>query len=186
MIEKLKAAGIAFTDGLSGEELRGAEEAFGFRFPAEIASFLSCACPAGERFFDYRDLSAQNLRRFLDFQRKIKGSFLFDLEHNEKALRAVLGELSAAYPDREAFRGAVMDALEGSVRLVPFYAHRCFLDGMDGMPIISFCQAVDTIFYGSDFENYLENEFLFSENRLDPRNISDKMSCAGIWRYIVN
>ena len=76
-----------------------------------------------------------------------------------------------------------MDVLEKSPRLIPFYGHRCFFDGMDGMPIVSFAQPVDTIFYGSDFENYLENEFLTSERKLG--KIPKRMQDTGIWYYIV-
>ena len=45
MIEKLKKVGIKFTDGLSDKEIEKIENTFGFKFPKEIASFLSYAYP---------------------------------------------------------------------------------------------------------------------------------------------
>ncbi len=35
--------------------------------------------------------------------------------------------------------------LHRSTRLIPFYSHRCFFDGMDHMPIVSFWQPTDSI-----------------------------------------
>ena len=82
-----------------------------------------------------------------------------------------------------------MKSLESSPKLIPFYAHRCFFDGMDNMPIISFWQAVDTIIYGYDFEDYLEAEFLTATNHIISEEISDniteKLKAAGIWYYII-
>jgi len=186
MIEKLKKAGIEFSHGLSERETEEIESSFGFRFPKEIASFLSCAYPTGERFFDYRDLSPQNIQSFRDFQKKIERSFLFDIEHNTASLQAMLKPLLGSIADQEEFKDAVLFSLRKSPRLIPFYAHRCFFDSMDGMPIVSFSQPVDTVFYGSDFENYLENEFA------DPNHyhhkfgkIPDEIKNTGIWSYII-
>ena len=100
-------------------------------------------------------------------------------------LKGHLGE----FTDTEDFKKAVMKSLESSPKLIPFYAHRCFFDGMDNMPIISFWQAVDTIIYGYDLENYLEAEFLTStEDILSEENcdtIFEKLKGTGIWYYII-
>lgn len=185
MVEKLKKAGMAFAPGLSRLEIQQAEAAFGFRFPAEIAAFLNCACPVGEDFFDYRDRSPENIRAFQAFQQRIEDAFLFDIAKNTGMLRELLGDKGKDCEDPVAFRAAVMTALHQSPRLIPFYANRGFLDGMDGMPILSFMQAVDTIVYGSDFENYLENEFLDPENYNDYGEIPDAMAHAGIWNDLI-
>ena len=157
MVALLKEAGILFEAGLTRSEIQKIENTFGFRFPGEIADFLSCAYPVGDRFFDYKDLSVENVTVFHSFQQNVRDSFLFDLEHNRAAFTAMIRKLTKGCYDAESLRKLLMEELEKSPRLIPFYGHRCFFDGMDHMPIVSFTQPTDTIFYGSDFENYLEN-----------------------------
>ena len=186
MVEKLKSVGMKFTAGLSDEEIRKIEKAFGFKFPKEIADFFSYAYPITGNFFNYRNTSSQNIKYFNDFQQRIEEGFLFDIENNTKTLQIMLEDLIGHYTEQEDFTKAVLKALHHSPRLIPFCAHRCFFDGMDGMPIVSFWQAVDTIFYGSDLENYLENEFIASEfNNNTLGKISDNMKNTGIWYYII-
>lgn len=92
MIRRLQNAGIEFAPGMTEAELERAEAVFGFRFPKEIREFLSCGVPAGGSFFDYRDISEENRRRFRSFQESIEGSFQFDLENNRKTMSVMLGE----------------------------------------------------------------------------------------------
>lgn len=189
MIKRLKESGLCFDRGLSDVEMKAIETTFGFRFPKEIAAFLSCVYPVGDDFFDYRDLSQKNIDRFCDFQKSIVESFEFDIANNADSLQAMLKELLGEISDIEVFKRAVMKSLESSPRLIPFYAHCCFFDGMDHMPIVSFWQAVDTIIYGRDLEDYLEAEFLtatkdiVSEENSD--RITEKLKATGIWYYII-
>ena len=189
MIERLKKSGLRFDRGLSDTEIKEIETTFGFRFPKEIADFLSNAYPVGCNFFNYRDISQKNIDKFYDFQKNIKESFEFDIANNADSLQAMLKEFLGEFTDVEDFKKAVMKSLESSPKLIPFYAHRCFFDGMDNMPIISFWQAVDTIIYGYDFENYLEAEFLIATNDIVSEEISDsiieKLKATGIWYYII-
>ena len=183
MVERLKKVGVQFSNGLSGEEIQKIEKTFGFRFPKEIASFLSYAYPIGPYFFDYRDLSPKNIKAFNDFQQRIKDDFIFDIENNTESIKDMFFSIIGKNSEKSDLKNVIMTALDKSPRLIPFYAHRCFFDGMDGMPIISFYQAVDTVFYGSDFENYLENEFLNGNNI---GTISDQIKNTGIWYLILN
>ena len=183
LVQRLEAAGVAFAEGLKQSEIREIERTFGFRFPKEIAYFLSFAYPVGPRFFQYRDLSDDNQKAFHDFQERIRQSFLFDIKENAATLEALLRPLHGSYP--QSFEDVVMEALGKSPRLIPFYGHRCFFDGMDGMPILSFSQPIDTIIYGCDFENYLENEFLCPKS-FHIQKVSDKMKETGIWYYLTD
>ncbi len=184
MIKRLKKQGIPFAPGLSDDEIKRIEETFGFRFPKEIAEFFSYAYPENEYFFDYRDMSEENIQYFLDFQQRIKEMFLFDIEKNEESLQELLSDIAGSCSDHENFKTAVLTALEQSPKLIPFFQHRCFFDGIDGLPIVSFWQPVDTIFYGSDLENYLENEFLVPHGgKLGV--ISDKIKETGIWYQLI-
>jgi len=189
MIERLKKSGLQFGEGLSVIEIKKIESTFGFHFPKEIVSFLSCVYPIGGDFFDYRNTSQENIDRFLDFQKRIEKSFIFDIEHNASSIQAMLAEHFGEFTDTEIFKKAVLESLQNSPKLIPFYAHRCFFDGMDNMPIISFWQAVDTIIYGYDFEDYLEAEFLTSTENIASEEITDgifeKLKSTGIWYYII-
>lgn len=184
MIERLKKAGICFESGMTNAELDRAETVFQFRFPKEIREFLSCGVPVGSSFFDYRDISVENVNRFHSFQASIEGSFHFDLENNREDLLEMLGHRLGFIEDSEAFDNAVMHYVNQSVRLIPFYAHRCFFDGMDDMPIVSFWQPTDTIFYGGTFENYLEVEFMKKQRILE--NIPQRMKNTGIWGDLIS
>lgn len=183
MIARLKQAGVSCASGMSEPELNCAEQVFQFRFPKEIREFLSAGVPVGDLFFDYRDLSQNNLMRFCEFQASIERSFHFDLENNREDLLEMLGQKLGFLQSPESFDDAVIKYLHDSVRLIPFYSHRCFFDGMDGMPNVSFWEAVDVIWYGGTFENYLENEFLKGDCILE--NLEERMKNTGIWNELI-
>lgn len=181
VLQRLKEAGIAMEPGMTTEELDRAEEVFSFRFPREIREFLSCGVPVGKDFFDYRDVSEENWKRFWDFQKRIEDDFRFDLENNRDIMLELLAEPLGNPAD---FDAAVLEYLHSSVKLIPFYAHRCFFDGMDDMPIVSFMQPVDSIFYASNFQDYLEVEFLRKDlDAEDPTE--ERKKETGIWNYLV-
>ena len=185
LIDRLKQAGVAFEKGMTEQELDLAEEFFGFRFPAEFRAFLSQAVPVGEDFFDYRDRSSENLNRLVGFREWMESNFLFDLKakENREELLKLLGEKLGFSEDGPGFDEAVMRYWQESPRLIPFFAHRCFFDGMDGMPIISFLQPVDTIVYGFDLQDYLEAEFLGKD---DPAELPpDLLKGTGIWENLI-
>ena len=181
LIQKLRNAGLCFAQGMTQEELNRAEEVFGFRFPKEIREFLSFAVPVGKDFFDYRDVSPENQKRFCDFQNRIVDYFRFDLENNREDMLELLAQPLGNPAD---FDSAVLDFLHSSVKLIPFYAHRCFFDGMDDMPIVSFLQPVDSILYGSNFQEYLEVEFLRKDHDAEEPPQERKKE-TGIWQYLV-
>lgn len=151
------------------------------RFPAEIRSFFACGLPVGGKFFNWRDRSDANLQNFHSFYEDMKDAFLFDLENN--GLQDLLGGKFTEITDTRLLVDAVWDYVQESPKLVPFYAHRCFFDGMDDMPIVSFWQPVDTIFYGGTFENYLEVEFLKKECILE--RVVERMENTGIWYELI-
>lgn len=183
LLKRMKKSGVRFAAGMTSVELDAAEAFFGFRFPAEIREFFSQAVPVGEDFFDYRDCSGENKGRFDDFQADMENAFRFDLEHNRGELLELLGEKLGFAQDAPGFDEAVLRYWRESPRLIPFYAHRCFLDGMDGMPIISFFQPVDSIVYGFDFKDYLEAEFLgaVDDSELPPGLLKG----TGIWNDLI-
>ncbi len=184
MIERLKNVGITFEAGLSNEEFEKIESTFGFRFPSEIKSFFACGLPVGDLFFNWRDLSAENIEKFYSFYQSMDDMFLFDIENCIDLLNKFLGDRFSGIEDKEAFTKAVLEDFHHSTKLIPFYAHRCFFDGMNHMPIVSFLQAVDTIFYGESFEDYLEVEFLGKELWIN--TVPERMKETGIWYYLIS
>lgn len=183
IIARLKQAGISFEDGMSETELNRAESVFHFHFPKEIREFLSSGLPVGDSFFNYRDLSESNVTRFWEFQMSIEKDFCFDLTNNREEMFEMLGQKLGFAQCSESFDNAVLKYLHDSVKLIPFYAHRCFFDGMDDMPIVSFWQPVDTILYGGNFENYLAHEFLAMDCVIE--NVQERMEATGIWNDLI-
>jgi AraC-like DNA-binding protein len=181
IVDRMKAAGVPFQEGMSDEEIDNAERVFGFTFPKEIAAFLRTATPTGDLFFNYRDLSKSNVEKLRAFGRKIESGFAFDLSNVPRFLRA-MERRYRTHGVKETLE-AILHEYENSPKLIPFYGHRCFFDGMDDMPIVSFWQPVDTIFYGGTFENYLEHEFLKMDKILD--NTQERMDNAGIWKDLI-
>jgi hypothetical protein len=51
------------------------------------------------------------------------------------------------------------------------------------MPIVSFWQPTDTIFYGENFEDYLETEFLGKKRSI--KQIPEQIKDMGIWYYLI-
>ena len=185
LINRLKARGVNFGKGLSEAETVKIENYFGFRFPREIKEFFMQAYPMGGRFFNYRNMSEENLRYFNDFQRDVEDGFRFDLQNNRESIVSMLEDIIPEDVDEQQIESIIIENLRQSPKLIPLFSHRCFFNGMDDMPIISFSQPVDTIFYGADLEDYLEHEFLGKEKESSYEEIYEKMKNTGIWYYIV-
>ena len=183
LVAKLKKQNIKFEEGLSEEEIAKAESAFEIKFPKEIKFFLSYGLPVGDGFYNWRDCSKKNVELINDFQKRVEESFTFDLDNNNLA-----NDFKDKFPnikDEEELKRAIMSYLHSSPKLIPFYAHRCFFNGMDNMPIISYWQPTDLIFYGSDFENYIENEFLRKHEEFELGKITEKFQTTGIWKDLI-
>lgn len=183
VIDRMKVAGVPFAAGMSEEEITSAERAFGFTFPKEIAAFLHAGMPADERFFNFRDLSPSNAAYFRKFERMIEEKFVFDLTSNPACLRDMERKYRTSGV-KETFE-AVMRDYESGPKLIPFYGfRRCFFDGLDGMPILSFAGLSDTIMYGENFEDYLAREFC-GEKRAFSVQAPQTLGKAGFWASII-
>ncbi|MBQ8235998.1 MAG: helix-turn-helix transcriptional regulator [Clostridia bacterium] len=178
IIDRMKGAGIRFEAGMSDEELEAAELCFGFTFPREIAAFLRLAVPTGEQFFDYKDLSQRNVDKFKAFRRIVESGFAFDIQNVPRFRRAMEKryDTSGAHQTLDA----IMTEYHNSPKLIPFYGHRCFFDGLDDLPIFSYSQPCDSILYGENFEDYLKREFC-GEKRAFPVHVPSSMNKTGIW-----
>ena len=182
LIDRLKAKGIKFEKGMSQAEIKRAEDAYGIKFPAEIKEFLSYGVPVNCGFYNWRDCSECGTNKIKSFQEDIEKAFEFDFDNNR--LSSCFKNVFPNIENEEELRKKIMDYLHSSPRLIPFYYHRCFFDGIDNMPIISFVQPIDSIFYGSDFKNYIENEFLRPEE-YNVGEISYEFEKTGIWKELI-
>ena len=177
MIKKLKKAGVKFDKGLTKQEIIKIETLCNFKFPQEIKEFLLCGLPVSEGFYNYRDFSEQNILEINNFQKRIDESFLFDIEKNN-LLEEFREKFKECKNDKD-LQNKLFNYLHESPKLIPFYAHRYFFSGLDNMPIVSFWQPSDSIFYGSNFENYLTNEFI--NKTCNVGEISTDFEKTGIW-----
>lgn len=181
IIEKMKKQGVKFEKGLSKDEIATAQKTFDIKFPTEIKVFLSYAMPVSEGFYNWRDFSKENVDKIKGFQQTIDEAFLFDFENND--LSEDFKDKFPEAKDETELRNKIMDYLHSSTKLVPFYHHRCFFNGMDNMPIISFWQPTDSVFYGDNFEKFLKIQFL-NENQVDG-HISEEFHKTGIWEDLI-
>lgn len=182
MIERMKGAGIKFEAGMSKEELLAAERRFGFTFPREIAAFLRCGVPADERFFNYRDLSDENVEKFKCFCKIVEEGFAFDIVNVPCFFQMMEGRYGTQGVEKTL--EAIMSEYEQSPKLIPFFSHRCFFDGLDDMPIVSYSQPCDVVIYGENFEEYLKKEFC-GEKVFYPVHIPLRTKEIGIWAVCI-
>lgn len=179
IIGRMAENGIQFENGMSEQELNDAQSFFGFTFPSEIKAFLRCGVPVAEHFFDYRDLSDENLEKFKGIRSRIEQGFSFDIMNVPYFLRKM--ERRYGTMGAEETLGAIMAEYENSPKLIPFYSIRCFFDGLDGMPIISYSQPCDMIIYGENFEEYLKKEFCAEKVESHLMYSPQRIMETGIW-----
>ena len=186
IIERMKEKNIVFEKGLTKKDFDKIEKTFNVRFPKEIREFLSYGMPVGEFFYNWRDFSKENIEAIKGFQKTIEDSFLFDFEHNDFA-----GDFKDKFPNaknKKELEKCVLDYLHASPKLIPFYGHRCFLDGMDDMPMVPFWQPTDSVICGNNFEDFIEKEFFnkHKENsKEEDKQLDKKVAQLGIWKEII-
>ena len=149
----LERAGVSFAPGLSDAQFERAERRFGFVFPDDLRAFLAFALPTGQGFHDWRDLDDPYLLAAMSGPEE---GLWFDIQQGV-FWDPAWGPKPA---DEGLARECLRDALAAAPRLVPICSHRYMPDrpASAGNPVLSVVQT-DIIYYGSDLENYLHNEF---------------------------
>jgi hypothetical protein len=150
----LESAGVEFADGLSRDEIEATQSRYGFVFPPDLRDFLAYALPVSEGWVDWRERHENVIRSRLAWP--LEG-MCFDVEHNDFWCRN-WGVRPASL--KEAF-AVVRRAFDRAPTLIPIYSHRFLPErpSSAGNPVFSVYQT-DIVHYGSDLQNYLENEFL--------------------------
>lgn len=149
----LEKAGVSFESGLTDAEIGRVEHHFGFIFPDDLREFLSFALPAGSQFPNWRDLDSPALKDRLSWPLDgiwfdIQNNSFWPIDWGEKPL-----------DESEALR-QLRTRISQAPRLIPICGHRYMPDrpSAAGNPVFSVYQS-DIIYYGSDLENYLSNEY---------------------------
>jgi hypothetical protein len=163
LINQLKASGVEFDAGLSDAEVTDIEQTCNFQFPPDLKMFLQLGMPLRWRYKDRVDDRFPNWREdplsiMNRSQEDIIGAFHFDIQHSNFWMERWGNRPTEL---EEAF--AVVDRFFETVPiLIPIYIHRLIpaQPQLTGNPVFSVWQAIDTIYYGYNLQNYLAREFV--------------------------
>jgi hypothetical protein len=175
MVLRIKSRGIAFDAGLTDSEVVAVESRFEFRFPPDLRAFLQTALPSGERFPDWRAGDEVHLRDWLDLPRQ---GVLFDVEHNG----FWLDEWGVRPKTVAKAKLAVDRFVAVAPRLIPIYMHRMMPaePHQPGNPVFSVHQT-DIIVYGCDLRDYLNREFLMTEDEQEEWTVPTEVCPIEFW-----
>ena len=158
ILKHLEAKGYFVAAGMTEEERGKVEEIYGFKFPQALADFYYCGVPclsSAIPFPLWKDFNENNVRAIKKMiedpinwlKEDVKDGFWLKSwgkrpENEDEAL--------------EVFSRVVAKA----PKLIPIYSHRYVpvIDGIDDPPVIS-TVGMDTIVYGGNLSEYLQNEF---------------------------
>lgn len=149
--EHLLTRGIAAERGMTEQELVAVESRWGFRFPADLRSFLSILLPTDDGWVDWRHGDPDDLARRVSWP--LEG-MLFDVEQG-----SFWPEEWGSKPDLPSAAGAIArEQFASWTPLVPIFSHRFMPVGGPGAPVFSVYQT-DVIVYGSNLLHYFVQEF---------------------------
>lgn len=160
IISQMKKAGVTFEQGLSDSEIERAEAWGQFRFVPDLREFLQTALPVawntsqGRRQFpQWR----QNPDIIKNAQAWIFEGIQFDILHNHFWLKE-WGEKPVETDDA---LNVARQHVSAAPLMIPIYVHRHIPAEPHeaGNPVFSIWQT-DIIYYGTNLESYLQNEFL--------------------------
>lgn len=154
-INLMKGNGVRFEPGMSDAEFASAEEATGVKLPDDLKEMFRIALPVGDGFYNWRDLSPENLKRI-----------------NETVTEPyldILGEVSSGEYWCDDW-GVQPDDINESVaiykeeyskapKLVPIYDFRYAIRDNDGLTRVLSIRGTDTILFGRDLVEYFNYEF---------------------------
>lgn len=167
LVNTLKQHGLIFEKGLTDRQVEHIQQAASFRFPPDLKAFLKTAVPIAlesetgdrkssrSRFPNWHEDPKQIMDTAWDWT--LKG-FEFDVKE--------CGFWYTKWGKRPENLADALETMERNLsqvpRLIPLFIHRHLpsVPEQAGNPVISMYQAVDTIYYGYNLENYLRHEFL--------------------------
>jgi len=137
-----------WTSGYTQTELDDAQDRYGVRFPPDLIELFLDRQPAAAYDWSVED---HRIREMLAWPMDM---LVFDVEHG---WWLDWGERPSKAEER---REIVSQALAEAPALIPLYGHRFIpeVPHLSGNPIFSM-HGFDTIYYGSNLENYFAREF---------------------------
>jgi len=153
IFQLLRNKGFTVNPGLTDKDIIRIESAFKTKMPEDYKSLLKAGVPSGEGFPDWSNpkKEAKSTWKWIDkaFEFDIKNSEYWFEEFGDKPVDT---------------KRAVKRALKSIHKWPPFFpvfSHRFMASapGNAGNPVVSLYQAVDSIIYGANIEEYFANEF---------------------------
>ena len=177
--EILESAGIVFSSGLTDEEIKSTELKYNFIFPPDLREFLFYALPISQGWVDWRNGDEKVIQGRLNWPYE---GICFDIEHNNFWMND-WGEKPTVLEDCFAVAKKNIDS---APKLIPICSHRYIPDSpnLAGNPIFSVYQT-DIIYYGSNLDNYFENEFSYYF-KTSEHIISGPIRKIELWSNIVD
>lgn len=153
MLQLLKDKGYIIAPGLTDKDFTRIESAFKAKLPDDYRKLLKAGVPVGEKFPDWSNPKKEAKKTW----RWIDNSFRFDIAKNDYWFEE-FGEKPSNV--RKATKKALQVVHEWPP-FFPIYSHRFMSSspGESGNPVVSLYQAVDSIIYGANIEEYFVNEF---------------------------
>jgi hypothetical protein len=138
-----------WTSGYTQSELDSAQDRYGLRFPPDLIDLLLDRQPLNGYNWKGED---KRIREMLAWPMDM---LTFDVEHG--SWWSDWGERPATVEDRQK---VLADVLASAPALIPLYSHRFIpeVPNAIGNPVFSM-HGFDTIYYGSNLENYFDREF---------------------------
>ena len=160
------AAGVRFAAGMTADEFAGVEQRFEFRFPPDLREFLAAGLPVSDGWIDWRGGDEATIRAALRWP--LEG-ICFDIEHNGFWL-AEWGARPPGLPDAFA---VARQAVAQAPMLIPILGRRYIPTPPADPGNRVFVYQTDTIHYGANLMDYVQNEFSYAFGRPgygDPRH----------------
>lgn len=155
LIKKMKKKGIKFEEGLKNEELLEIERMYKLIIPEEYKEFLSLALPISAGFYNWRDMSEENINHIKNAIVEPLEGLVFDVLNNQ----FWLDKYGERPDDNNLAIQILKENYENAPKLVPIYKHRYIVALEEKkIQIISVMQS-DIIYYGQNINEYFKYEF---------------------------
>ncbi len=157
LIIDLKKCGIRFADGLASSRINEIESKLEGAIPSGLRLLLNHALPvsssSGNGYFpDWRD----DLDKVISEYYSLVDDYLLSDIDSGGFWHKILGEKP---DDIEEAKEQALQVIHSWPKLMPVFAHRFVVVGVEESPVFSYHGPLDTIYYGYDLPGYLHQEF---------------------------
>ncbi|CAE7748608.1 unnamed protein product [Symbiodinium sp. CCMP2456] len=156
LIHNMRAAGVAFSEGMTDEEVRQAEENCKIRFPPDLKLFLQTAMPEGPEFPNWRRTVAVSVHDHHAVMRD-------DIHSRLGGVQSFwYTEWGPRPEDRTERASLTARHLKGVPRLIPVYRHHFVVSGTPaGQPVLGVADPCRMCLLATDLAAYFSLIFNF-------------------------